>query len=50
MINSVFRFQGGLVFIAVKGVLKIYQRQHNSMKERTRKVVDYPDSDFEENR
>jgi len=40
---------GGLVYIAVKGALRIYQRQHNAIKERTRKVVDYPDSDTDEN-
>ncbi|XP_025406760.1 E3 ubiquitin-protein ligase MARCH5-like [Sipha flava] len=40
---------GGLVYIAVKGALRIYQRQHNIIKERTRKVVDYPESDAEEN-
>ncbi|XP_050433618.1 E3 ubiquitin-protein ligase MARCHF5-like [Adelges cooleyi] len=35
---------GGLVFIAVKGALTIYQRQHNAIRNRTRKVADYPDS------
>lgn len=42
---SIFLFQGGLVYIAVKGALRIYQRQHNAIKERTRKVVDYPEVD-----
>lgn len=40
-------FQGGLVYIAVKGVLRIYQRQHNAIKDKTRKVIDYPDSESE---
>ena len=42
-------FQGGLVYIAVKGVFRIYQRQHNVRKERTRKIIDYPESETEEN-
>lgn len=29
--------------------MRIYQRQHNAIKEKTRKIVDYPDSDVEEN-
>jgi E3 ubiquitin-protein ligase MARCH5 len=45
----IFLFQGGLVYIAVKGVFRIYQRQHNVIKERTRKVIDYPETDAEEN-
>ncbi|NP_001157399.1 membrane-associated ring finger (C3HC4) 5-like [Acyrthosiphon pisum] len=40
---------GGLVYIAVKGVFRIYQRQHSIIKERTRKVIDYPETDTEEN-
>ncbi|XP_050532548.1 E3 ubiquitin-protein ligase MARCHF5-like isoform X3 [Daktulosphaira vitifoliae] len=39
---------GGLVYIAVKGVLRIYQRQHNAIKDKTRKVIDYPDSESED--
>lgn len=37
------------MYIAVKGALRIYQRQHNVIKDRTRKVVDYPDFDDGEN-
>ncbi|XP_001945331.2 E3 ubiquitin-protein ligase MARCH5-like [Acyrthosiphon pisum] len=40
---------GGLVYIAVKGVFRIYQRQHNIIKERTRKVINYPETGTEEN-
>ncbi|VVC28105.1 Zinc finger, RING-CH-type,Zinc finger, RING/FYVE/PHD-type [Cinara cedri] len=40
---------GGLVYITVKGILRIYQRQHNVIKQRTRKVIDYPDSAIQEN-
>lgn len=46
---NLYVFQGGFVYIAVKGVLRIYQRQHNAIKERTRKVIDYPESETEEN-
>jgi len=40
-----FLFKGGLVYIAVKGALRIYQRQHNIIKERTRKIMDYPETE-----
>lgn len=43
-----FLFQGGLVYIAVKGVFRIYQKQHNVRKEKTRKVIDYPETDAED--
>ncbi|XP_050428425.1 E3 ubiquitin-protein ligase MARCHF5-like [Adelges cooleyi] len=39
---------GGLLYIAVKGALSIYQRQHNAIKDRTRKVIDYPDSESDD--
>jgi len=45
----IFLFQGGLVYITVKGVVRIYQKQHNIIKEKTRKVIDYPEIDSEEN-
>lgn len=38
---------GGLLYIAVKGALRIYQRQHNAIRKRTRKIIDYPN--IEEN-
>ncbi|XP_001944696.1 E3 ubiquitin-protein ligase MARCH5-like [Acyrthosiphon pisum] len=40
---------GGLVYMAVKGVFRIYQRQPNIIKERTRTVIDYHETDTEEN-
>jgi len=40
-----FVFQGGLVYIAVKGVVRIYQRQQNLRKKRIRKIMDLPTTD-----
>ncbi|XP_022179702.1 E3 ubiquitin-protein ligase MARCH5-like [Myzus persicae] len=40
---------GGLVYVAVKGVIRIYQRQHNVIKRRTLKVIHYPESNTDEN-
>lgn len=45
----IFLFQGGLVYITVKGVFRIYQKHHNLIKEKTRKIIDYPEIDSEEN-
>lgn len=35
-------FQGGIVFIAIKGVLKIYYKQKQYMNQANRVVLDYP--------
>ncbi|XP_022179165.1 E3 ubiquitin-protein ligase MARCH5-like [Myzus persicae] len=40
---------GGLVYIAVKGAIRIYQRQQNLIREKTLKVLEYPITDDENN-
>lgn len=42
-------FQGGLVYVAIKGVLRIYQRHQNAKNLRTMKVADLPDFDVPDN-
>ncbi|XP_022161783.1 E3 ubiquitin-protein ligase MARCH5-like [Myzus persicae] len=40
---------GGLVYIAVKGAIRIYQRQQNLIRKKTLKVIEYPITDDENN-
>jgi len=42
-----FPFQGGLVYIAVKSVVRIYQRQQNLRKNRVLQIIEYPINDEE---
>jgi len=44
-----FIFQGGLLYLAVQLVVRIYQRQQNIIKEKTLRVIEYPNTHNEEN-
>lgn len=43
-----FLFQGGLLYISLKGVFGKYQKYHNLMKTKSRKIINYPDTDTDE--
>lgn len=47
--NYVFVFQGGLVYISIKGALNIYKKQQNIVKIRSRRIVDYQEPNNGEN-
>lgn len=44
-----FLFQGGLVYVCVKSALGIYQRYYNNIRNKSRRILDYPQSDDWEN-
>lgn len=46
ILNCTFIFQGGLIYITVKGVIKFYQHHNNEISRRSLRVINHPYSNI----